>query len=149
MTCMATCLNGARTGIATNEIGGTEHAAIWYLRRSVRNVADAMHWLRLIANLTSGEDCYSYDEKRELERLLPGWNWSDCDRTEELLVHICETIHLYVDLDCRDEHAVQIKAFAGGQCIVRSQYSPPRKIMYQAVGTRGGALSTVPIHELN
>ena len=73
-----------------------------------------MHWLRLIANFASDEDCYSYDEKRELKRLLPDWDWNDPDRNGELFTHISETIHLFVDLDCKDEHAAQIQAFAGG-----------------------------------
>ncbi|MCP4507606.1 MAG: hypothetical protein GY826_14600 [Fuerstiella sp.] len=119
------------------------------MRRSVRNVADAMHWLRLIANFASDEDCYSYDEKRELKRLLPDWDWNDPDRNGELFTHISETIHLFVDLDCKDEHSDQIKACAESKSFVMLNYRPPRKILYQAVNIGAAAPSTVPIQELN
>ena len=134
--------------VTANDIGGIEHAAVWYLRRSVGNASDAMHWLRMIANFCDFDTGCGV-ELQELRRLLPGWDWDDDDRTEELLTHICETIHLYVDLNCKDEHAAQIQAFAGGLYFVQSRLLRLRKILYQAVSTGAVAPSTVSIHELS
>jgi len=134
--------------VTANDIGGIEHAAIWYLRRSVRNVADAMHWLRMISNFCDFDTGCGV-ELQELDRLLPDWDLFDGDRTEDLLTHICETIHLYVDLNCKDEHAAQIQAFSGGLYFVQNKFLRLRKILYQAVSTGAVAPSTVPIHELS